>query len=67
MDEEAIKDKIKNLFNQKYKELIYIAEQNFTNSKDHGLINLIGVAKFYKEDVTREDIQESLLCLRKLI
>ena len=67
MDEEAIKEKIKNLFNQKkYKELIYIAEQNFTkNQRSPGLINLIGVAKFYKEDVTREDIQESLLCFEE--
>ena len=37
MDEEAIKEKIKNLFNQKkYKELIYIAEQNFTKNPKFG-------------------------------
>ena len=67
MDEEVLKEKIKILFKQKkYKELIYLADQNFPEKlRSPGLINLIGVAKFYKEDVTRKDIQDSLLCFEE--
>ena len=67
MISENIKQKIKNLFDQKkYSEVIYIAEK-YTNLKERppGLINIIGISKFYKDNLTRQDMFEALSCFEQ--
>lgn len=67
MHKDIVKEKIKTLFSQKkFDELIDLADKNFPEeSRSSGLLNLIGVAKFNKKDLTFKDIQESLLCFEK--
>ena len=67
MINEDIKQKIKNLFEQKkYSEVIYITEKyTDPNERPPGLINIVGISKFYKDNLTQKDMSEALSCFEE--
>ena len=65
--DDHFKKKIKTLYEQKkYNELINLVEKNIIEeNRPAGLINILGIEKFYKDNLTNKDIFEALSCFEQ--